>query len=154
MDAQRLRAAKDLFAARNRSKEGNDVLLKLWAFTAGANKMNFPYYDELPRHLEYLNLQELSRCMTWIPFERFTNVRRLGRGGFATVHRGTIKWKRGQYTDHVVYSGGKILYHKIDLPITKYFALKEITPDMAPERAHSLPHPLLDSRGILQTTST
>ena len=54
-------------------------------------KRNFPDpSNELLRHLTVLGVPQLCDYLAWIPFERFTGVEILGRGGFATVWKGAV----------------------------------------------------------------
>lgn len=56
-------------------------------------KMNFPDPDNnIKRHLDSLGApQLLSEYLAWIPFDRFTDVEMLVRGGFSVVWKGTVK---------------------------------------------------------------
>src|SRR3954454_10784474 len=54
-------------------------------------KRNFPDpSNELLRHLTVLGVPQLCDYLAWMPFERFTRVEILGRGGFATVWKGAV----------------------------------------------------------------
>lgn len=56
------------------------------------NRLNFPGHSaELERALQTLGLPELVGCLVWVPWDRLKDVEELGRGGFATVYRGTIQ---------------------------------------------------------------
>ena len=56
------------------------------------NKLDFPDpSNELLRHLTVLGVPQLCDYLAWIPFERFTRVEFLGRGGFATVWKGAVE---------------------------------------------------------------
>ncbi|RUS26819.1 hypothetical protein BC938DRAFT_484078 [Jimgerdemannia flammicorona] len=54
-------------------------------------KNQFPYEDKLTEDLEHLGLLKLAEYLVWIPLESFTDLRPLGKGGFATVWLGNIK---------------------------------------------------------------
>ncbi|RUS22599.1 kinase-like domain-containing protein [Endogone sp. FLAS-F59071] len=56
-------------------------------------KMNFPDPDNnIQLHLNRLGApQLLSEYLAWIPFDRFTDVGMLVRGGFSVVWKGTVK---------------------------------------------------------------
>ncbi|RUS33514.1 hypothetical protein BC938DRAFT_471327, partial [Jimgerdemannia flammicorona] len=75
-DADRLMAAKCLYETSS-SLRWQDLR------STQDNKQNFPYDKELKRHLEALNVSVLADRLVWVPFSRFENVKRLGRGGFA-----------------------------------------------------------------------
>ncbi|RUS13649.1 kinase-like domain-containing protein [Endogone sp. FLAS-F59071] len=56
------------------------------------NRLNFPGHSaEVERALRTLGLPELAGCLVWVPWDRLEDVEELGRGGFATVYRGTIR---------------------------------------------------------------
>ncbi|RUS31313.1 hypothetical protein BC938DRAFT_478075 [Jimgerdemannia flammicorona] len=58
-----------------------------------ANKLNFPDFNSetLLKHLTKFGAPQLTDYLVWIPFERFVTVEELGRGGFATVWKGTVE---------------------------------------------------------------
>src|SRR3954462_14824605 len=75
------------------------------------NKLNFPDpSNELLRHLTVLGVPQLCDYLAWMPFERFTEVEFLGRGGFATVWKGAVELK---------FSNGETY--------TRWCALKEVS---------------------------
>src|SRR4051794_5746117 len=58
-------------------------------------KRSFPDpSNELLRHLMVLGVPQLCDYLAWMPFERFTGVEILGRGGFATVWKGAVEFTR------------------------------------------------------------
>src|SRR4051812_4929565 len=80
------------------------------------NKRNFPDpSNELLRHLTVLGVPQLCDYLAWMPFERFTRVEILGRGGFATVWKGAVELD----TEYGVFD--------------QWYALKEVSPGQMAE---------------------
>lgn len=108
-----------------------------------ANKMNYPDPgDEIIRkHLITLGAPQLVEYLVWIPYKRFTNIRMLGRGGFATVWRGTVRAldERGiilpEYRADIMTDGNpRVRYGEGVRPnVAQDLALKELSRSMIPE---------------------
>src|SRR3954470_8926112 len=80
------------------------------------NKLEFPDpSNELLRHLTVLGVPQLCDYLAWMPFERFTGVEILGRGGFATVWKGAVEPLGGEWSDFP---------HERDI---RWYALKEVS---------------------------
>ncbi|RUP49704.1 hypothetical protein BC936DRAFT_141760, partial [Jimgerdemannia flammicorona] len=95
---------------------------------AHINKLNFPGHDdELRKHLSALGLAELQPYLVWIPFERFVEFSVLGRGGFATVYRATVKAEDQRMFLRINVSEG------VDMRSELQFALKELNENLVHE---------------------
>ncbi|RUP50215.1 hypothetical protein BC936DRAFT_139962 [Jimgerdemannia flammicorona] len=56
-------------------------------------KREFRYEDELAGHLAELGLSMLQEYLVWIPLVRFVGgLKQIGRGGFATVWKGRLRY--------------------------------------------------------------
>lgn len=134
MDLERLNSAKLLL--KSRLKE-NPSIIEEGRFAC--NRLNFPYGDaDLDIHLRKLQVPELSPFLRWIPLECFNNVTQLGRGGFAQVYKGTVRWEIGKYALTHMLSGSidssqnpRTIYASYS--VEKKYALKEIMPAMSAE---------------------
>lgn len=96
------------------------------------NKTNFPENEEDLRDLlQDLNLPELEDYLVYIPFHQFEAVEILGKGGFATVYKATIRLPNGfVWIDY----DGDIMRNQHDQE--RIFALKEMTTSLLPEVTH------------------
>ncbi|RUS21062.1 autophagy-related protein 13-domain-containing protein [Endogone sp. FLAS-F59071] len=134
MDLGRLHSAKLLLKSRLRE---NPSIIKEDRFAC--NRLNFPYGDaDLNFHLRKLQVPELLPFLRWIPLERFDSFTKLGRGGFAQVYKGTVRWEIGKYALMQTMSTSidssqspQTIYASYSFD--KKYALKEITPAMAAE---------------------
>src|SRR3954464_7563637 len=94
-----LRVCYDPFTMSSERLQHNFSLLKPfneldWGAQWGIKdtKLDFPDpSNELLRHLTVLGVAQLCDYLAWMPFERFTGVEILGRGGFATVWKGAVE---------------------------------------------------------------
>ncbi|RUP46365.1 hypothetical protein BC936DRAFT_147041 [Jimgerdemannia flammicorona] len=121
----KLRAAKILLASVVQEIYPSN---NYWgAYEHFTNKFNFPNHEKvLEIHLNHLLIPELVAFLVWIPFDRFVNVVELGKGGFATVYKGTVRWPPNQHL-------GTYTKYPDDGPYEENYALKEILPEMATE---------------------
>ncbi|RUP50108.1 hypothetical protein BC936DRAFT_140323 [Jimgerdemannia flammicorona] len=121
--AAKLEAAKRMYAS-------SDIAYKL---AVRENKKNFPHDAELQFHLKALDVSLLADCLVWIPYHRFTDVTRLGQGGFAAVHKATVQWATKKY--FVEYQDMHLgwIWAGRSEPVVKTYAIKEVDVAMAAE---------------------
>lgn len=96
------------------------------------NKLKFPDPDDktLKAHLTKLGVPQLADYLCWIPYCQFTEVKELGRGGFARVYKGTIELLDPPGFPWVDLDDLTRINH---LQGTTHYALKEIGLSMIPE---------------------
>src|SRR4051812_37216919 len=64
-------------------------------WTSGNEKI-----DELIQEIQLKINKDYSIVVEWIPYNQFSNIKEIGRGGFATVY--SVIWKDGQlYYDEI-----------------------------------------------------
>ncbi|RUS24030.1 hypothetical protein BC938DRAFT_474234, partial [Jimgerdemannia flammicorona] len=92
-------------------------------------KAAFPDNGQLQLHLEKLGVPQLEMYLVWIAPDRFTAFEEVGKGGFATVYKGTVSFqdRKGERE--------------------KSFALKELRKEMVPELVMSAVLTFCDRQG-------
>ncbi|RUS29114.1 hypothetical protein BC938DRAFT_481037 [Jimgerdemannia flammicorona] len=126
--SDRLQRLLSLFRPLNELESGYQNTVK-------ANRLNFPDPDNqmIRKGLSTLGVPQLSDYLIYIPYERF-KIEELGRGGFATVWKGTVEPLDERGLVHAIYyvdNRDVISYTSTPL----HFALKEIDADMNVELA-------------------
>ncbi|RHZ75531.1 hypothetical protein Glove_213g47 [Diversispora epigaea] len=58
------------------------------------------YIDDFIKESLYSKESEYSKFLTWVPYEKFTNLEHIGKGGFSEIYKAT--WERQKY---VAYRG-------------------------------------------------
>lgn len=88
-----------------------------------AFKKEFPYQTALLTNLKELGVPELADYLVWIPHHRFDDIEEIGKGGSATVYKGTVEAFDEKGFMSLKEDGEELIY---DNNFMRTFALKEV----------------------------